>query len=772
MLELKACRVCFSTDVKLCNLDTGQLRQFFNVISGLQTHERIGMPDYLCVECSGYVKRCMKFRLKCQTANYVLREIIGRKSEIKIEDLKAIDRNTLDIAPTLSYVNLSKVHFEEVKFQWTRPNRLGVANKVDIPVVNYNDKEDEKVKIEKHQDGVHNDDDANMDDDFNNDIWGEGPDNSANKNNKTDADIVDGSELDTEYAKLYIISAKEAKAVAEIGRMFSNGKFKCNVCAKCFNSESRLNIHLRMHDTHISGAYQCDICMYYYKTEFMLSTHMTDKHMYKYVCTKCPDVNFTRVSAKHHYTYSHLDKSQISGSRWTQMRPEWLDPRGGKRTKGVTIKAKKKLPCKPADFPLKEAVSQEEQYRLLLERRSSRNYLESQFKCELCFKGFRVLDTYNKHMTKHDPVRSGKYQCDICKMFFKDTRKMYKHMIISHVIKYSCQLCKHVCYNRNQAIMHYKWHKNVTYKCPHCDKVFSKISTHLTHIRIKHPSSFMCNLCGHSFVSETGLYCHKRITHTPEETQLSAAAHDDTSHPLYCAECRMLFLSERAFATHLGSSSRHAATNLSIKAKIRDTKRLGDKRTGAGRRGRPSRSGHSDIINNGLATSTACELCGKYLPNDVQTRHHYETEHPGHDYLKRYMCDVCGHTTKQYANLVVHMRTHTNEKPYDCPHCDRRFSMGSNRDRHLVVHTGEKRYQCQHCSRRFTQSSAVKLHIQTVHMKIPYAPWDKKNRKRRKNREGSSAPVSSVAPAAFPPQQKLILDAQGDYLNAYINYNE
>lgn len=40
------------------------------------------------------------------------------------------------------------------------------------------------------------------------------------------------------------------------------------------------------------------------------------------------------------------------------------------------------------------------------------------------------------------------------------------------------------------------------------------------------------------------------------------------------------------------------------------------------------------------------QQCGKFLANDVQARRHYESEHPGTEYLKRYMCDVCGHTTR------------------------------------------------------------------------------------------------------------------------------
>ncbi|CAG9118690.1 unnamed protein product [Plutella xylostella] len=198
----------------------------------------------------------------------------------------------------------------------------------------------------------------------------------------------------------------------------------------------------------------------------------------------------------------------------------------------------------------------------------------------------------------------------------------------------------------------------------------------------------------------------------------------------------------------------------SIQTKMGDPKRRG-RGEGRARKARGANAA-SEILNNGLATGTNCEVCGIQLANDVQARAHYRAAHPGTAFLKRYMCHVCGHTTKQYANLQVHMRTHTREKPYPCPHCDRRFSMPSNRDRHIVVHTGEKPYECEHCHRRFTQSSAVKLHIQTVHLKIPYAPWDKKNRKRRKEMEAT----------VVQTQPKLMVDSTGEYINAYITYND
>ncbi|CAB3227657.1 unnamed protein product [Arctia plantaginis] len=789
-------------------MDSGQLRYEFHLITGIRTSKGSGMPDYLCYQCSAYLKSCKKFRDRCQRAHYALQQILNINKEIKKTNLRDFNRSLFDIMPSLSLMNLEKAHYEQTKFQWTQYNRLSHSSTLRVnamPIFHcstltsedtFNTVTNIPIEIEITNDKIKNDMeevvqcvvnsnfesskedylaestsnvelvDAFMDNDetFASDAEPDSLElNNICKNEKTEGD-VDGSNLDEEYAMMIPISVKEAKAAIEVYKMFSHGKFNCEICNKAYFNENRLKVHMRMHDKHISGTFHCGLCNYYYKTEYLLKTHMTEKHMYKYVCRKCPDVNFDRTSAKQHYIWSHLQKGSKKDANWYESRPSWLSTKGGKRVKGVvTLKPVRKLKKVPKDFLLYSPIQHEEQYALVQERQNSRNYKEAKFKCNLCYRGFREMVTYSKHMKKHNPEHAGPLQCDMCKLHFMDQRRMYKHMNITHLFKYSCQMCTYVCYNRGQAQMHYRWHKNVKYQCPHCKMEFVKASTRLTHIRIKHPSMNLCNLCGHSFVSETGLYCHKQIAHTKEEIELCATLSVNESDPAYCADCNMQFVSEAAFNTHLGSSYKHASTNLSSKPSRR--RKCEDKRKS---RGRPRRGACSEIVNNGVTTPTTCEVCNVVLANDVQARKHYESEHPDTEFLKRYMCDVCGHTTRQYANLLVHMRTHTDEKPYECPHCDRRFNMPSNRDRHLVVHTGEKRYQCQHCNRRFTQSSACKLHIQTVHFKIPYAPWNKKNRKRRKELETANLAATSV----LPTQHKLTFDTQGDYLNAYITYND
>lgn len=65
---------------------------------------------------------------------------------------------------------------------------------------------------------------------------------------------------------------------------------------------------------------------------------------------------------------------------------------------------------------------------------------------------------------------------------------------------------------------------------------------------------------------------------------------------------------------------------------------------------------------------------------------------------RNHVCSVCNKAFS-YSHLLLHMRTHTNEKPYECNICQSRFSLNCNLKRHMMIHTGEKPYKCDVCGK-------------------------------------------------------------------------
>lgn len=55
-----------------------------------------------------------------------------------------------------------------------------------------------------------------------------------------------------------------------------------------------------------------------------------------------------------------------------------------------------------------------------------------------------------------------------------------------------------------------------------------------------------------------------------------------------------------------------------------------------------------------------------------------------------FFCDLCPYKCKHKYYLVMHMRTHTGEKPYKCAQCPATFVNPSNLNKHKLTHQAKQ----------------------------------------------------------------------------------
>ncbi|KAJ8942097.1 hypothetical protein NQ318_013386 [Aromia moschata] len=101
-----------------------------------------------------------------------------------------------------------------------------------------------------------------------------------------------------------------------------------------------------------------------------------------------------------------------------------------------------------------------------------------------------------------------------------------------------------------------------------------------------------------------------------------------------------------------------------------------------------------------------CKTCGKRFSDP----HGLTTHNKIHTGERKHECNFCGKRFAHSFVLKAHKRTHTGERPYKCNTCEASFATSSYLTIHIRTHTQERPYKCEVCPKRFVSKCALAAH--------------------------------------------------------------
>uniref|UniRef100_A0A1A9W1W9 Protein krueppel n=1 Tax=Glossina brevipalpis TaxID=37001 RepID=A0A1A9W1W9_9MUSC len=218
---------------------------------------------------------------------------------------------------------------------------------------------------------------------------------------------------------------------------------------------------------------------------------------------------------------------------------------------------------------------------------------------------------------------------------------------------------------------------------------------------------YKCQQCNHSFAHKITLDAHVR------------KIHEGQKQPFKCDRCDKAYTFAGGLYTHI--KEYHENESRAFRCDHPDCDRV---YTAYITLQRHKRLKHSDTPPENLYV---CEQCGATFNQSANLKYHMKTRHPTQEQLaakaqikERFECDVCQKLFHSRYTLKYHkLQLHSTDMNYECKVCGRRMAKKFMLIQHMLVHSDDtEKMPCEMCGKKFIRKFELESHIKAVHMKL------------------------------------------------------